>query len=165
MKNEEKILEMIKSFNEKLPKFSDGRINYKDSKEAPVLNVFLKYQNEISILKRSDKVMAYKGKWNSVAGFLDEVCLVEKKVLEEIKEETGISESEIEKIVFKDIIRYEDLEIQRTWLIVPVLIELKRKPEIKIDWEHSDYRWIKPQDIKKYDIVPGLDETLKAVLN
>ncbi len=155
---------MIKKFRQKLPKFSDGRINYRRSKEAPVLNVFLKYKNEILILKRSDKVLAYKGKWNSIGGFLDEVKPVGEKVLEEITEETGTEKENIIKIKIKAIIKYEDVEINRTWLIVPVLAELKEKPEIELDWEHDEYKWIRPGEIRKYDTIPDLDKILSSLL-
>ncbi len=164
MKNEKEILRVIKKFRQELPKFPDGRINYRRSKEAPVLNVFLKYKNKILILKRSGKVLAYKEKWNSIGGFLDEVKPVGEKVLEETKEETGIDNENIIKIKIEKIIKYEDVKINRIWLIVPVLVELKEKPEIELDWEHDEYKWIRPEEIRKYDTIPDLDKILNSLL-
>ena len=87
---EQKILNIIKEFSERLPKFSDGRIDYSNSNIAPVIIVFIKYKNKILLLKRSDKVRIYQGKWNTVAGYLDEIKPIQEKALEEIQEETKI---------------------------------------------------------------------------
>lgn len=60
--NEQKMLEIIKEFAKKLPKFPDGRIDYSNSDIAPVITVFVRYKDKILILKRSDKVRAYQRK-------------------------------------------------------------------------------------------------------
>jgi len=38
------------------------------------------------------------------------------------------------------------------------LFKIKEKRKIKIDWEHSQYRWISPSQIQKFEIVPHLKE-------
>ena len=93
--NEAKILDLLKKFSKKLPHFEDGRINYSDSNEAPVVTIFVKYKNEILLLKRSDKVRTYREKWNTIAGYLDEVKPLKEKVLEELREEIGVIEKNI----------------------------------------------------------------------
>jgi isopentenyldiphosphate isomerase len=130
------ILKIIKEFSEKLPHFPDGRINYSNSDIAPVVTCFLKDKDKILLLKRSDKVRTYKGKWNTVAGYLDEPKTIREKALEKHK----------------------------TWITCPVLIELKNKPEIKLDWEHTEYKWINPEELISFDIVPKLDKSLRRVL-
>ncbi|HBG81485.1 TPA: hypothetical protein DDW69_01450 [candidate division CPR2 bacterium] len=155
---------VIKQFSDKLPKFPDGRINYSGTNRAPVINALVKYRDEILILKRSDKVANYKGKWNSIGGFLDEAKPLKQKVLEEVNEELGITEDEIEEArLFESYVFYDE-SIDKTWISFPALIELKVKPEIKLDQEHTDYKWIKPEDLKKYEFIPGLDEAIKKIL-
>ena len=85
--NEKKFLMIIEKFSKKLPHFPDGRINYRSSKTAPVINVVLKCKDKILLLKRSGKVNAYKGKWNTLGGYLDEVVPLRKKVEEELRED------------------------------------------------------------------------------
>ncbi len=155
---------MLKEFTKKLPKFPDGRINYTNSDKAPVLTCFVKFKDKILILKRSKKVRTYQGKWNVVAGYLDEPKPIRKKVLEELKEELGIKKNNIIKIKIGASYKFFDPNIKMTWLVYPILIELKKIPKIKIDWEHTEYKWIDPKDISKYDIVPKLDESLKRIL-
>jgi len=84
---EQKILERVKEFAKKLPKFPDGRIDYTNSDTSLVLTVFIKYKDKILILKRSNKVGTYQGKWNTVTGYLDEP----KPLIEKSKEDMDCS--------------------------------------------------------------------------
>ena len=162
--NEQKIIEKKKKFNESLPKFPDGRIDYSNSDIAPVITVFVKHKDKILILKRSNKVRAYQGKWNTVAGYLDELKPIRDKILEEMQEELGISEDNILSIHIGEIYKFTDVGINKTWITHPVLVELKNIPKIKINWEHTEYKWIKPEELTNFDIVLNLEENLKRVL-
>ena len=159
----QKIENILKQF-ENLPRFEDGRIDYTNSNKAPVITCFVMYDKKLLLLKRSDKVNAYKGKWNAIAGFIDEIVPLEKKIYEELEEELGIDKKHVSEIKVKEHFELYDEKINKTWIIFPVLALLKKEPEIKIDWEHTDYRWINPEEIKNYDVVPGLDENLKRAL-
>jgi isopentenyldiphosphate isomerase len=158
---EKSIQQLIKSFAEKLPKLDDGRIDYTNSDIAPVLTVFITYNNKILILKRSDKVLTFKGKWNTVAGYLDELKSLNEKIHEELREEVGILPDNIKSYHFGESYKFTDSYSNRTWIIYPILIELINEPEIKLDWEHTEYKWIIPSDIVKYDTVPNAAKSLK----
>lgn len=153
---EEKILKTIEKFSQKLPKFPDGRINYSDSDVAPVITVFVRYNDEILLLKRGDKVRVYQRKWNTVAGYLDQVRPIREKILEELREEVEVELKEISSIQLGKPFRFKDRKIGKTWLIHPVLVILGRKPKIKLDWEHTEFKWIRPDDLKSFDLVPNL---------
>ena len=158
------MLEIVKEFDKKLPKFPDGRIDYSNSNSAAVMTIFVKHKNEILLLKRSDTVLIYKGKWNAVAGYLDEIKPIREKILEELSEELGIDEKNIVSISTKGPEKIEDKLANKLWISILTLVELKNKPEIKLDWEHTDYRWIKPEEINNFDIVPRLDKNLETLL-
>ncbi len=162
---EEEILKLLRELAEKLPRFPDGRIDYSNSDVAPVITIFIRYGDKILLLRRSDKVGTYKGKWNTVAGYLDEVKPIREKVLEELLEEVGIREDEVSSINFGESYKFVDQLVNRTWIVYPVLVDLKERPEIKLNWEHEEYRWIDPKELKNYDTVPKLEESLKRVLN
>jgi len=162
--DEQKLTRIIKNFAARLPKFSDGRINYSNSNIAPVITVFVRYKDKILLLKRSDKVGAYRKKWNTVAGYLDQPKPIFEKALEELKEELGILQKSILQIKVGAPYKFFDSDIKKTWLVNPVLIDLKRKPNIKLDWEHTEYKWIKPGELKMFDTVPKLEESLKRAL-
>ncbi|UCG95110.1 MAG: NUDIX domain-containing protein [archaeon] len=158
----EEVPEAVKEFAEKLPRFDDGRIDYHGSKKAPVVTVFVKLGKRILLMKRSDKVYTYRGRWNTVAGYLDELKPLREKILEELEEETGVGEGQILSIRVREVYRFTDKG--RTWMVHPALVEVKPGTEIKLDWEHTEYRWINPEDLKGYDTVPHLEEGLKIVL-
>lgn len=152
---------IIQSFSDKLPHFTDGRIDYTDVKEAPVINCFIKHNDQILILRRSEKVSNYNGKWNSVAGFLDSPeRSLEDIVRQELKEELNIDVENIADIKFGENYTLPDKSIGKTWIIFPVLVEIKDRSKIKLDWEHKEFCWILPSELKNYDIVPGLEKVL-----
>jgi len=158
------IIKILGELGEKLPKFPDGRIDFSKSNVAPVITVFVKYGDKILLLKRSDKVSTYKGKWNTVAGYLDEIKPIEEKVLEELREELGVGEESILSIHIADLFEFKDSRIEKTWIVTPVLVELEKEPEITLDWEHTDYTWIHPDELKNFDTVPNLDKSLERAL-
>jgi ADP-ribose pyrophosphatase YjhB (NUDIX family) len=161
---EGKLLEILEKLNESLPKFPDGRIDYSGSKVAPVITVFVKYRDKILLLRRSDRVSTYKGKWNTVAGYLDELRPLKEKILEELREEIGIDEGVISSIEIGEFFEFTDREIGRKWIVTPALVELLKEPRIKLNWEHSEYRWISPEEMGNFETIPNLDQSLKKVL-
>ncbi len=151
---EEYILKVIEELSKKLPKLPDGRIDYSHSVFAPVVIIFVKYQDKILLLKRSAKVSTYPQKWSVVAGYLDEPKPIRQKVLEELKEELGLGKDVISKIHLGQSHKVRDDSINRLWLRFPVLVELKKKPKIVFDWEHTQFKWIKPEELKDFDTPP-----------
>jgi 8-oxo-dGTP diphosphatase len=157
------MLDVLKEFLN-LPRFPDGRINYSTSKRAPVITCFVMYNGKLLLLKRSDKVSTYKGKWSVVAGYIDEDVDLKEKALSEVNEELGIRKEDAEPIKMGEFHEVIDDTIKKTWLIYPFLLKLKKAPKIVIDFEHTEFKWINPEDIGKYDVDIGLDVTLKKVL-
>ncbi len=164
MNNKIVLKRVLQEFSTKLPKFPDGRINYSNSDKAPVLICFVKYQDKVLLLKRSNKVRTYKGLWNSVTGYLDEFRPLEEKAKEELHEEVGITPSMIKHIKLGMPYELKDTSINKVWIIFPILVELNIKPTIKLDWEHAEHKWIYPSKLKDFDIVFGLDKTMARVL-
>ena len=164
MELEDKVLEKLKKFSKTMPHFDDGRIDYHNAKKAFVVTCFVKFNDDILLLKRSNKVWTYKGKWNVVAGYLDGIKPLRQKALEELNEETKITKEKVKKISIAEPFEFHDKEIGTTFIVHPILIELKEKPKIKLDFEHTEARWVNKVDLGKYDAVPNLMESAKRVL-
>lgn len=164
MNLEDKVLEKLKNFSKTMPHFDDGRIDYHNARKAFVITCFAKFNDEILLLKRSNKVWTYKGKWNVIAGYLDEIKPLSETALKELYEETNITKEKVKKISIAEPFEFHDEEIKTTFVAHPVLIELKEKPEIKLDFEHTEARWVKKEEIKNYDAAPNLMEGAKRVL-
>jgi 8-oxo-dGTP pyrophosphatase MutT (NUDIX family) len=161
---ETNIENLLREFAEKLPRFPDGRIDYSQSDKAPVITCFVRFQNRILLLKRSNSVLTYKEKWNTVAGYLDEPKPIIEKALAEVSEELGIDRQEILQIKLGAPYEFFDPGAHKTWVVHPALAELKRRPEIRLDWEHTESKWILAEELKDFDTVPRLEESLKRVL-
>lgn len=148
--------QILKEFSS-LTRFDDGRINYAGSARAAVVVCFVKVGAEILMLKRSERVSTYRGKWQTVAGYIDELKLLKEKVLEELCEEIGLSEKQIQSFVVGNFFEYHDVELGRTWIVYPALVILNKKPKIELDFEHTDFCWIQPKAMKTLDIVPNAE--------
>ncbi|MDE1865436.1 MAG: NUDIX domain-containing protein [Candidatus Micrarchaeota archaeon] len=156
------VLKKLAELSKRYAHFPDGRVNYTGTDYAPAVQVFIRVNGEILLLKRSDKVANYKGKWNSIGGFIDAPMPIQEKAIGEAEEELGITRSMIKQVITGDPYELYDPAIKKTWLICPFILELNSKPEIRLDFENSEYRWIKPGNITKFDRVFGLERSYAA---
>ena len=127
-----------------------------------VVTSILKNDGKILILKRSNKVGSFQGKWAGVSGYVEkhDSSPLERAIIE-IREETGLSENEIRFIKAAKPIEIRDGKV--IWRVHAFLFEVKNK-KIKIDWEHSEHKWIELDEIKNYDVIPSLNDVIHALL-
>ena len=130
------------------------------TRATKIITCFLKSGDKILILKRSDKVKSMKGLWAGISGIIErnESPLSRAKI--EIFEELGINDGQIKlekKAKEMRIIspQYKNHE----WQVYPFLFSVKN-PKIKLNWENSDYKWIKAEEISNFKTVPSLDKVL-----
>ena len=102
--------------------------------------------------------------WAGISGIIEnnEAPLTRAKI--EIFEESGIHEEQIELV--KEIQQMKILSPQyknHEWNIFPFLFKAK-DPKIKLNWENSEFKWIKPNEIKNYETVPELEKILISLL-
>ena len=124
-------------------------------------------ENEnILILKRSNKVRTYRSYWSGVAGYVEEDEEPLDTAFKEIREETGLNDNNVELIKTADPIEFTDFyeEEKYEWKVYPFLFRVRKDSKIRIDWEHISYRWIKPSDIDKFQSVPRLREVIFKLL-
>ena len=130
-----------------------------------IVTSFIKNNDKVLILKRSDKMKSMKCLWAGVSGIIeknDTTPLARAKT--EILEETGIDEEEIELLKANERIKIEAAQYKNhEWNIFPFLFKTKN-PEIKLNWENSEFKWIKPNEIKNYETVPELEKILFSLL-
>ncbi len=130
-----------------------------------IVTSFIKNDDMILILKRSDKVKSMKCLWAGVSGMIEknDVTPLDRAKIE-IFEETGIDEKEIELLRSIEQIKIESAQYKNhEWNIFPFLFKANN-PEIKLNWENSDFDWIKPNEIKNYKTVPELEKILFSLL-
>jgi 8-oxo-dGTP pyrophosphatase MutT (NUDIX family) len=129
--------------------------------EKHVVTCFLESQKKILILRRSENVGTYQGRWAGVSGYIESGP--DEQALTEIKEETGLDKEDI-RLVRKGIpLEVVDERLGRRWIVHPYLFHVSHRNKIKIDWEHQEMKWIDSKDIVKYETVPMLRETLERI--
>ena len=129
--------------------------------EKRVVTCFLESNGEILILRRSRQVGSYQGKWAGVSGYIETTA--DEQALVEIEEEAGLSQEDLKLIKKGEPLSIEDEKLGVKWVVHPYLFHIKDRGKIKIDWEHKEARWIKPEAIGNYQTVPKLKETLARV--
>ena len=130
-----------------------------------IVTSFIKNGDKILILKRSDKVKSMKCLWAGVSGIIEKNDITPlDRAKTEILEETGINEEEIELLKANERIKIEAVQYKNhEWNIFPFLFKTEN-PEIKLNWENSEFQWIKPNEIKNYETVPELEKILFSLL-
>jgi 8-oxo-dGTP pyrophosphatase MutT (NUDIX family) len=124
-----------------------------------VVTCFLMRRGKVLILRRSGKVGTYKCKWAGVSGYVEKGEKPSETAFKEIREETGLAAPCVELVR-----EGPALPIAMTNFVVhPFLFEVKRG-RIRLDWEHSESRWIRPSELGRFGTVPGLGAALRSVL-
>lgn len=132
----------------------------KDFPEKHVVTCFLECKGRILILRRSQLVGSFRGKWAGVSGYIETTA--DEQALVEIEEETGLCRGDVELVKRGSPLYFEDEGVR--WMVYPFLFRIKERDKVRIDWEHSDKCWIAPDEIDDYPTVPMLKEALSRVL-
>lgn len=129
--------------------------------EKQVVTCFLESAGEVLLLRRSEQVGSYQGRWAGVSGYIE--TTPDEQALVEIAEETSLSGQDIKLIRKGKPLPVEDEKLGTRWVVHPFLFHIRDRNKVKIDWEHKETRWINPRDIDNYQTVPMLKETLARV--
>ena len=134
-------------------------------RSTSIVTSFITNEQKILILKRSNQVKTLKCLWAGISGIIeksDKTPLSRAKI--EIFEEVGIEENELKLLKSIEQLRIISPQYKNhEWNIFPFLFKAKN-PKIKLNWENSDYSWIKPNEIKNYETVPELEKILFSLL-
>jgi len=135
----------------------------REMEERKVVMCFLEYNGKILIARRSPKVGTYPGKWAGISGYIEENESPYQTVLKEISEEAGLLAEDVELIKEGDLLSVPDKEINVLWRVHPYLFRTKTD-KLKLNQEHEEPKWIKPEEIANYETLPKLPEVLKSVI-
>jgi len=129
-----------------------------------VVTCVISHDGRILILKRSGKVGTHRGKWACISGYVEKGDKIEERAFREIEEETGLSRGDIRLERRGQPVNFFDKAEKKLWTVHPFLFS-SATDVIKIDWEHVEYRWIKPSEIASYDTVPKLREVVESLIS
>ena len=129
-----------------------------------IITAFIKNNDKILILKRSDKVRSMKGLWSGVSGIIENDEIPTNRAKIEIFEEVGIKEKEIRLVKKLEKMRIQSQQYKNhEWEIFPFLFETNNE-NIELNWENSEIKWITPKELKNYQTVPSLEKILVNLL-
>jgi 8-oxo-dGTP diphosphatase len=112
----------------------------------------------ILLLKRNAQRRTSPNKWQTPSGFINEGESAEEAILREVKEETALDGT-----IKKSGSVFEVIDQWARWIIIPFLILVKSDKVVIDTKEHSEFKWIKVDEISNFECVKGIDEDLKAV--
>ncbi len=127
-----------------------------------VVSCFLECGGKLLLLRRSDRVGSYRGKWATVSGYIEQES-PDAQALIEIAEETGLEGTDIRLLKKGEPLEVSDEKMGIKWRVHPYLFAVKDGDKIRLDWEHDEARWIDPRELDSYATVPRLKETLARV--
>ena len=133
-------------------------------RSTKIVTCFLTNGKKILLLKRSNKVRSMRELWAGISGIIekDELPIVRAKI--EIFEEVGLDDEQIRLVKEAEKMRIISPQYKNhEWEVFPFLFETKN-PEVKLNWENSEYNWINVEDISNYDTVPSLKKVLLNLL-
>ena len=129
-------------------------------RKTKIVTSFLKDSEKILLLKRSEKVKSMKNLWAGISGIIEDNEKPIKRAKIEILEEVGIEESDITLMKEGNKILIESPQyVNHQWEVYPFLFSCSNK-EIKLNWENSDSRWIRIDELNNFTTVPSLDRVL-----
>ena len=82
-----------------------------------------------------------------------------------MQEGTGLTSNNLTLLHAGKPHRFFAADLSRRWTIHPFAFVLSPDaPAIRINWKHTEYRFVQPEEVETYETVPDLDITLWRTL-
>jgi 8-oxo-dGTP pyrophosphatase MutT (NUDIX family) len=121
----------------------------------------IRCRGRILLLKRAPTVLVNPNLWSAVTGRVEHGQSFEASAFKEICEETGLGRRKLTLVRRGKGFR---LRIHRgvVTLVQPFLFD-SRTRLVRLNWEHTDSKWVRPIDLHKFRLIPKFNLTLKSV--
>jgi len=132
--------------------------------EIRVAGCIIEHDGEILLIRRASG-KHQNNKWSVPGGKIDKGETEVDAAMRETFEETGIV-IDAKKLDFieKSYVRFTDFDF--TYTFYRCVLESKEKPKIILSTsEHSEYKWISPEDALKEDLMQDEDYCIKRTYN
>ncbi|MDY6764754.1 MAG: NUDIX domain-containing protein [Halobacteria archaeon] len=127
--------------------------------ESHVVTCFLRNKGEVLLLRRSDEVGSYSGKWGAVSGYAEGDP--DSAALREIEEETGLKDA-VALVRRGEPFTVEDESLDKKWVVHPYLFDCNRRG-VNVNWETTQADWVPPTEILKRRTVPDLWKSYERI--
>lgn len=122
-------------------------------------------EQRLLIVRRSQQVGSYQARWAGISGFIEPGVSADEQAYTEIFEETQLRREQVRLLRRGSIVEHKDVALKRHFFVHPFLFAVLAPDTVQTDWEATEMRWIKPQELSTYETVPRLLETYAAAVN
>lgn len=126
-----------------------------------VVTAFLYRRGRVLLLRRSERVGTYPGRWAGVSGYLERPPL--EQALIEIEQEVGVGADQVALRGIGAPMLVTDRAALTRWLVYTFLFRLRAGAQVRTDWEAATWEWVPPEEVAHRKTVPGLASGLSRV--
>ncbi len=137
-----------------------GHVDLPEVEAKPVVSAFLRNRGRFLVLRRSDRVGSFQGRWSAVSGYIEGREDPRRRALAEIREETGAMGARFRGAAEPLITRLGNT----AFVVHPFLFDVPSR-RVQLDWENLEYRWIAPAELADLPTVPRLGDVLHRLLS
>ncbi|QDX40021.1 NUDIX domain-containing protein [Salarchaeum sp. JOR-1] len=127
--------------------------------EVHVVTCVLRHRGRVLLLRRSDAVGSYTGRWGMVAGHAEGAP--DEQAWVEIEEETGLRDA-CTLVRRGDPFSVDDTDRGTRWTVHPSLFDCERR-QVTPNEETTDWEWVNPVEIRRRETVPDLWTSYRRV--
>jgi predicted aconitase with swiveling domain/ADP-ribose pyrophosphatase YjhB (NUDIX family) len=136
-----------------------GTVDLPDVRATLVVSVVLRNRGRILLVRRSEDVGSFRGRWSAVSGYLEGREDPKHRATREVREETGLRGLRL-RATGTPVLARDDATM---YVIHPFLFDAPKR-RVRLDWENIEHRWIRPEELDRFDTVPRLRDVVAAVL-
>ncbi|PSP84775.1 initiation factor 2B [Halobacteriales archaeon QS_1_68_17] len=127
--------------------------------ETHVFTCVLRQGGEVLLVRRSESVGTYTGRWGMVSGYAEGDP--DGAARREIEEETGLGDA-ADLVRAGDPFAVEDAALDRRWVVHPYLFDCGSR-DVDPNEEVADWEWTAPTAILRRETVPDLWRSYRRV--
>ena len=136
-----------------------GHVDLPEVEAKPVVSAFLRSRGRFLVVRRSEKVGTFQGRWSAVSGYVEGGEDPRDRALQEIREETRIAHARFVAAGRPVVTRHGST----AFVVHPYLFDVGTR-KVTLDWENVEFRWIAPDELAGLETVPRLDAVLSSAL-
>lgn len=136
-----------------------GEVLLPEVRERHVVTVFLRNRGRYLVVRRSERVGSFQGKWSGISGYREGDEDLRDRASQEIREETGIRGARFRREGAAVVSR----DGTTAYVVHPFLFDSPGRT-VRLDWENVEHRWIRVAELEGLDAVPRLKEVFAAAL-
>ncbi len=136
-----------------------GTVELPDVRAKRVVSAILENRGRILLVLRSQDVGSFRGRWSAISGYIEGREAPKARAIQEAREETGMKALKF-LAAGRTILTRDD---GTAFVVHPFLFEVPSR-RVRLDWENVEHRWVRPEDVDRFDTVPRLKDVIATVL-